>query len=302
MSKRDYYEVLGVSKTADAQEIKRAYRKLAMQYHPDRNKEAGAEEKFKEINEANEVLSDENKRRKYDQYGHAAFEQGGGNSQGFGGFNFEGFEGFGGFEDIFSQFFGGGARGNHPRQGQDYYSEIVISFEESVYGKKLTEKLEKYEGGKTVKKETEISIPAGIQDGQSIALRGFGGQGVNGGPNGDLYIKVRVRPHKHFVREGNDVHLEMPISIIDIINENTIFVPTPYGNEEIKLKDSYSSNDVIRVNGKGFVSLRSGQYGDLIIHLNIYVPQFSHKDKEKLNKVFEDIKDKTHEKWLKDFK
>ena len=137
MAKRDYYEILGVDKNADQSQIKRAFRKQAMIYHPDRNKSPDAEDKFKALNEANEVLSDETKRAQYDQYGHAAFENGG---QGQGG---GGFGGFGGFEDIFSQFFGGGRRSNAPRQGGDHQARVTISFMESVNGKTITEKLEK---------------------------------------------------------------------------------------------------------------------------------------------------------------
>lgn len=226
-TKRDYYEVLGVPKTASEQEIKKAFRKLAMEYHPDRNKNAGAEEKFKEINEAYEVLSDPQKREKYDKFGHSAFDGSqGGFSGGFQGFEEFNFGSFGGFEDIFSSFFGGG-NSNKPRKGQDFQSQIAISFEESLVGKVLNQKLDMYEGDKKVKKDVEIKIPAGIKNGQSIALRGYGGQGRNGGPNGDMFIQVVVHEHKRFVREGNDIHLEMPISAFDIISQKELEVPTP---------------------------------------------------------------------------
>ena len=300
MSKKDYYEILGVSKEATQQEIKKAFRKLAMKYHPDRNKEEGAEEKFKEINEAYEVLSNEDTRSKYDQFGHAAFD--GSQGQGFGGFDFGG--GFGGFSDLndlFSQFFTG-QRSNAPRKGDDYQSEIVISFEESVFGKTITQKLNKFEGDKQIRKEAEIKIPAGIQDGQSIALRGFGGQGYNGGESGDLYIIVRVREHQHFFRRGNDIHLEMPISAFDIMLEKELTVPTPYGNEIVKLHANYTSHTKVRVPEKGFISIRSGQYGDLIIHLKVYMPELSSKDKKIIEQTDKRTKDKTHDKWLKGFK
>jgi len=138
MSKKDYYEILGVTKSATQAEIKKAFRKMAMKYHPDRNKDPEAEEKFKEVNEAHEVLSDENKRAQYDQFGHAAFANGGGGQGGF--------SGFGGFEDlndIFSSFFGGGRANNGPRKGSDLQAQITITFEESVFGKTITEKLDK---------------------------------------------------------------------------------------------------------------------------------------------------------------
>jgi len=138
MKKRDYYEVLGISKNATQQEVKKAFRKMAMKYHPDRNKESDAEEKFKEINEANEVLSDEQKRAQYDQFGHAAFEGGGQGQGGFGGFG-----DFSDLNDIFSSFFGGRRNNNGPRRGSDLQAQITITFEESVFGKTITEHLDK---------------------------------------------------------------------------------------------------------------------------------------------------------------
>lgn len=300
MSKRDYYEILGISKEANQQEIKKAFRKLAMKYHPDRNKEEGAEEKFKEINEAYEVLSNEDARSKYDQFGHAAFD--GSQGQGFGGFDFSG--GFGGFSDLndlFSQFFTG-QRSNSPRKGDDYQSEIVISFEESIFGKTVTQKLNKFEGNDQVRKDAEIKIPAGIQDGQSIALRGFGGQGYNGGESGDLYIVVRVKEHPHYFRRGNDIHLEMPVSAFDIMLEKELTIPTPYGQETIQLHANYTSHTKVRVPEKGFISIRTGQYGDLIIHLKVYVPELGSKDKKVIEQTAKRTKDKTHDKWLKGFK
>lgn len=302
MSKRDYYEVLGVTKNANEQEIKKAFRKLAMKYHPDRNKEEGAEEKFKEINEAYEVLSNPENREKYDRFGHSAFDGSQGGFGGFEGFNFNG--GFGGFSDLndlFSQFFTG-QRSDAPRQGEDYQLELVISFEDSVFGKTTTQKLSKFENGSQVKKETEIKIPAGIQDGQSIALRGFGGQGYNGGENGDLYILVRVREHKHYVRRGNDIHLEMPVSAFAIALQEEVAVPTPYGEEIIKLHEDYTSNTKVKIPGKGFVSIRTGDYGDFIIHLKIYVPKVNHKEIKNIESIRKHSKDKTYEKWLKEFK
>lgn len=303
MSKKDYYEVLGISKTANEQEIKKAFRKLAMKYHPDKNKEQGAEDKFKEINEAYEVLSNPEHREKYDSFGHAAFDGSQGGFGGFEGFNFNG-GGFGGFSDLndlFSQFFTG-QRSDAPRKGEDYQSEIVITFEESIFGKTITQKLNKFENGNHVKKETDIKIPAGIQDGQSIALRGFGGQGYNNGENGDLYIVVRVREHKHYFRRGNDIHLEMPVSALDIALEQEVTVPTPYGETVIQLHSDYTSNTKVRVPQKGFVSLRTGAYGDLILHFNIYVPKISHKYEKDIKAIIKHSKDKTHDKWLKEFK
>ena len=191
MSKKDYYKVLQVSKNAEQQEIKKSFRKLAMQYHPDRNKEAGAEDKFKEINEAYEILSDEDKRSKYDQFGHAAFD----GNQGHGGFG--GFGGFGDFNDIFSSFFGGNRRDpNAPRKGSDMQMRTTISFEESIFGKIIEQSLHKFVNGERKTVETEIKVPSGIENGQQIRLTGFGGKGANNGPNGDLFILISVKSHK----------------------------------------------------------------------------------------------------------
>lgn len=297
MSKRDYYEILGISKNATQAEIKKAFRKLAMQHHPDKNKNHDAEEKFKEINEAYEVLSDKDKRAKYDQFGHSAFNQTGG---------FQGdFSGFGGFEDlndIFSSFFGGGARSNRPRKGSDLHAEISIEFNESIFGKTLHEKLDKWENGHKVKKDAEIKIPAGIGSGMSVLVRGFGDQGFNGGPNGDLYLRVFVKNHKQFYREDNDIHLYMPVSFLDIMNEKDIDVPTPYGEVTIALKEKYKAGTVIKIPGKGFPSVRGGYKGDLKVHLDIYVPKMNAKEKNAVNKATKTVKDKTLLKWLKDFK
>ena len=297
MSKRDYYEILGISKNATKIEIKKAFRKLAMQYHPDRNKEPGSEEKFKEINEAYEVLSNENKRSQYDQFGHSAFNQSGG---------FQGdFSNFGGFEDlndIFSSFFGGGARSNRPRKGEDHHAEISIEFNESIFGKTINEKLDKWENGHKVKKHAEIKIPKGISSGMSVIVRDFGGQGFNGGPNGDLYLRVFVKSHKQYYREDNDIHLYMPISFLDIMNEKDIDVPTPYGEVTIALKEKYKSGTIIKIPGKGFPSVRGHYIGDFKVHLDIYVPKMNTKEKNAINKATKSLKDKTLLKWLKDFK
>lgn len=299
MEKKDYYTILGVSKNATQQEIKKAFRKLAMKYHPDRNKEKGAEDKFKEINLAYEILSDDQKRQQYDQFGHAAFDRNNGAS-GFGGFEgFSSFGDFGDFGDIISSFFGG--RSNRPRQGSDLISGLRITFLESVFGKTINQKLDKWENNKVISKKTEIKIPAGIIDGQSIALNGYGEAGQNGGPNGDLIIKIQVANHRKYYRVNNDIHLNMPISIFDIINEKEIEVPTPYGIQKIKLNEKINSQNTITIPQKGFVSIRSGSYGDFIVNPIIYSPKLNYKEKDSLNQIVAKVKDKTHHKFLKEF-
>ena len=332
--KRDYYEVLGVSKTASQDEIKKAYRSLAKKYHPDLNpNNSEAEEKFKEINEAYETLSDDTKRSQYDQFGHAGPQAFGGGGAGFGG------AGFGGFEDIFSSFFGGGARqnaynSNRPRQGEDIEQTITIDFQESIdgckkqikvtadeecsacggtgaysksdihvcsrcrgsgsvvveqnslfgriqtqaacpkcggKGQEITRKCEKCNGkGRNRKtKEITITIPAGIADGMSMRLEGKGEAGYNGGPNGDLYVTIKVRAHKDFRREGDDIYLEVPISIPQAVLGDNIDVPTPYGNVSLKIPAGTQSHTKFRLKGKGAKNVRSKVNGDqyVIVHL-----------------------------------
>lgn len=346
--KRDYYEVLGVSKTASQDEIKKAYRSLAKKYHPDLNpNDKTAEEKFKEVNEAYETLSDESKRQQYDQFGFA------GNQQGFGGFNggFGGASGFGGFEDIFSSFFGGGRssgrNSNRPRQGDDIEQSIVIDFQESIdgckktiklsvddecsacggtgaYSKKdihvcerchgsgsvvveqnslfgrvqtqttcpkcggrgqeITKKCEKCNGKGRIRKVKDITlnIPAGIADGMSMRLEGKGAAGFNGGPNGDLYVTIKVRPSKDFRREGDDIYLEVPISFYQAALGDNIDVPTPYGSVNLKIPAGTQTGTKFRLRGKGVKNVRGGGMGDQFVIVNVVTPTNLSNEEKKL--------------------
>ena len=371
-SKRDYYEVLGLNKNATIDEIKKSYRSLAKKYHPDINKSADAEEKFKEINEAYEVLSDSDKRARYDQFGHSGLDP---NAGGFGSGNpFEGFAaGFGGVDlgDIFSSFFGGSheranarAFNNKPRKGQTIQSKLKITFIESVLGKTIEQKLTKYEIcphcqgsgaedknseitcdqcqgrgqvnihrrtpfgvvnslsicnkceglGKIIKHKcstckgqryvsknimTKIKIPAGIKNGQEIVVQGFGGPGVNGGPSGDLLIYIIIEPHKYYVREQNNIHVDFLVSFIDIMNSAKVEVPTPYGNEFINLSNDIVSGDILTLKGKGFNIVGTKKYGDLKLHVRIYVPKLSKKEREKVAEILSDVKDHEAKDWIK---
>lgn len=306
--KRDYYEVLGVTKTATESEIKKAYRQLAMKLHPDKNKEENAEEKFKEVQEAYEVLSDANKKAKYDRFGHQAFDQnqgGGGFTQDGFSFNFEGgsFD-FGDIGDIFSSFFGGRGRRdpNAPRKGQDYQQTVVITFEEAVSGTVFKGNFDKYVNGKAIKTPLEITIPAGINDQQTVIAREFGGPGANGGPNGDLYLIVRVKKHKHFIREGYNIHLFIPISVFEFIKEKDIEIPTPYGNEKIRLKHDMNFNEKFIIRGKGMPTMRGHMKGDLIINFMAYIPSVSSAEKKSLIETMDKINDDKYIKFMKDFK
>lgn len=295
-NKRDYYEVLGISKSATQQEIKRAFRKKAMKYHPDRNKDFDAEDKFKEINEAYEVLHDSDKREKYDRFGHSAFQQGG--AGGFGGFDFGGFN----FNDIFNEFFGGGQRPNGPMKGDDYQMQVHISFMDSIHGKTLREKLEKYQDGFKVKKDVEVEIPAGIRNGMSVRVPGFGGVGSHGGAEGDLYIKVIINEHKLFKRDGFDIHVEMPVTFYDIISEKQVNIPTPYGSVETKLNKRMDSNTIITIPKKGVKALRNNYYGNLVVHLKMVMPKLSMREEAHIKEMAKKTKDHTNEKWHKRFK
>ena len=359
-NKRDYYEVLGLTKGASDAEIKSAYRKLAKKYHPDLNKEPGAEEKFKEVQEAYDVLGDKDKKAKYDQFGFAAFDQNGGAS----GFNGD-FSGFSGFQDvdlgdIFGSFFGGGRRSNRasngPIKGNDTYMSIRINFMDAVNGKKITlpinfdQPCEKCGGtgaetpsdvvtcprcngtgyvrqrtqtifgtmeqqaacpecngsGKTIKnkcssckgagyKKTKVdinvNIPAGINDGQQIRVAGKGERGINGGPNGDLYIEVRVAPDtsNFFKREGNDVHCELTMGIVDACLGAKIDIPTVSGTVEMEIPAGTQSGATLRLKGKGIKDLRSSSYGDQYIHIKVETPKSLTKEQIELLKKFNDI-------------
>ena len=351
--KRDYYEVLGVSKTATEDEIKKAYRSLAKKYHPDLNPDnKEAEEKFKEVNEAYETLSDPTKRSQYDQFGHAGPQQGFGG--GFGG----GFDGFGGINDIFEAFFGGGRRSGgpntstRPRQGDDLEQTVTIDFMESINGCKreikinvedecsscggsgaysrkdinvcsrchgrgsviieqnsifgrvqsqtacpkcggkgqeITRKCETCGGKGRVRKNKDITItiPAGVSDGMSMRLEGKGAAGYNGGPNGDLYVHVRVKKHEDFQREGDDIYLEIPISITQAVLGDSIEVPTVYGNVTLKIPAGTQSHTKFRLRGKGAKNVRSKINGDQYVTVKIEIPTSLNSEEKS---IFEQLK------------
>lgn len=365
MSKRDYYEVLGVSKTATQDELKKAYRKLARKYHPDLNKDnEEAAEKFKECNEAYSVLSDDQKRAQYDQFGHAAFENGGmGGGGGFGGAG--GFGGFGGsgMEDIFDMFFGGqGGRGGSraksgPQRGADLRFDLEISFEEAAFGlekeinlyrdetcdhchgegaepgskvetcpecngsgyvrftqntmfgqmvnerpcsrckgegKIISEPCKECRGKGTVKrnKKLKVKIPAGVDNGSRLRVSGEGEAGAKGGPSGDLYVYLYVKPHKFFERDGTTVLCEVPINIVQATLGADIKVPTLDGQVTMKVPEGTQPGKVLRLKGKGIPSLRGGNRGDQLVRIKVVVPtKLSDKQKDALRKFADISKD-----------
>ncbi len=360
--KRDYYEVLGLDKSADDAAIKKAYRSLAKKYHPDLNPgDKTAEENFKEVNEAYAILSDPEQKAKYDQYGHAAFDP---TSGGFGGGGFGGFGDFGDIGDIFSSMFGGGFGGfgggssrrrNAPVQGDDIGVHITISFEEAAFGtkKEITynriqkcpdcegkgaakgtspETCTKCQGSgqmrvtqrmggmafqttttctgcngkgtiiKTpctncngkgmikVSKKLEVNIPAGIDDGERIALRGQGCDGRNGGATGDLILSVNVKKHSIFERDGYDIYCEVPITVFEATLGAEIDVPTLEGKVKFKIPEGTQPGTRFTLKQKGITMINSQRKGDLYFDVNVEIPKnLSEKQKDRLRSFAEEI-------------
>lgn len=353
--KRDYYEVLGLKKGADEAAIKKAYRSLAKKYHPDMNPgDTQAEAKFKEVNEAYDVLSDPDKRAKYDQYGHAAFDPSMGGGAGFGGFS-----DFGDISDIFSSFFGGGfggsssSRRNGPVRGEDIGVRINISFEEAAFGvkrdityarvqkcpdcngsgsaagsspetcpdcggsgqKRVTQRLggmafqstttcERCKGtGRIVKnpcsncrgtgyirinRKLSVSIPAGIDDGERVALRGEGNAGRNGGSAGDLILIVSIRPHAFFEREGNNIYCEVPVTVADATLGAEIDIPTLEGTQKYTIPEGTQPGASFTLKGKGIPYVNSSRRGDLIFSVNVEIPKSLNEKQKEAMRAFAD--------------
>ncbi len=370
--KRDYYEVLGVDKSVNDDDLKKAYRKAAKKYHPDLHPgDKEAEKKFKEVNEAYEVLSDKEKRARYDQFGHAGvdpnFGAGGGGGS-YGGSGFSGFGDFGDLGDIFGSFFGGGFGGgrqrdpNAPRRGNDATSAVNLSFEEAAKGCKKTVKVTKIDnctdcGGTGCEKGTSskscpvchgsgrvntvqrtpfgqmqtqtvcnnchgsgkiidhpchtcagkgrirhtvektVEIPAGIDDGQVLSVRGGGDAGVNGGPSGDLRVSVNVRPHPIFERDGFDVYCEIPITFTEAALGAEITVPTLDGKVKFQIHEGTQPGDEFKLRGKGIQRLNYIGRGDQYVKITVEVPKdLSKEQKQKLKEFASTSTDKNYKK------
>lgn len=308
MSKKDFYSTLGVSRSASPEEIKKAYRKLAMQYHPDKNPgDKKSEEKFKELSEAYEVLSDTKKREMYDQFGHASTQQGfgaGGPFGGAGGFG----GGFGGagagaaggdpFQDIFGDVFGdifGGARGPgggaHSRarrqtKGADLRYTLNVSFEEAALG---TEKVISFMRQRSNKEESaklSVNVPAGVKEGQRLKLSGEGDSPGSAAQAGDLYVIVSVQDHPLFKRNEHDVTLDLPVTYIDAILGTNIEVPTLTGKAMIRIPPGTHTGQTFRLKGKGFPKLGGFGSGDMLVKILVDTPQnMSSKHKELIEEL-----------------
>ncbi|QUH27363.1 molecular chaperone DnaJ [Serpentinicella alkaliphila] len=359
VSKRDYYEVLGVDKGSSPEDIKRAYRKLAMKYHPDKNPgDASAEAKFKEVSEAYEVLSSPDKKQRYDQFGHAGM-----NGQG----GFEGFGGGAGFEDIFGDIFdmfgggGFGRRNRGPQKGADVKYETTITFEEAAFGTETTIQFHKDEtcdtcdgtgakpgtsvktctdcngsgevrfvqrtplgqivnvrpctkchgSGKQVEvpcstcrgkgverklKKVKVKIPAGVDNGSVISLRGEGEPGLKGGPHGDLYVVIRVMDHNLFEREGYNVYCEIPITFAQAALGDELEVPTLEGKVKYKIPEGTQSGTVFRLRGRGIVHPKGHGKGDQFVKVVVEVPKkLSERQKDIIRQFAAESGEDVHE-------
>ena len=360
--KKDYYEILGVSKTASDDEIKSAFRKLAKKYHPDVCKEPDAAEKFKEAQEAYAVLSDESKRRQYDQYGHSAFE-----NNGAGGYDFSGFD----FSDIFSDLFGGGFSGfsnfggrqTRATKGRDTLKRINLTFLEAVNGCKKDIELDTYStcstchgkggigestcsrchgtgtvqteqrtmfgtfatrttcpecrgmgvsydkkctncggDGKIKERKTlEINVPAGVDDGNRLRISGKGEAGNNGGPNGDIYIEFSVKEHPLFRRDGNDIYLELPLTIPESVLGCKKEVPTLYGTVKLTIPEGTVSGDKLKIKDKGVADVDTKRKGNMYVILKVATPTKLSRDEKKLYQQLYDIDNRDLIKHFRDY-
>ena len=318
-SKRDYYEVLGVKKSASKDEIKRAYRNLAKKYHPDRNPDnPKAVEAFKEVQEAYSVLRDDDKRAEYDQFGRAGvgqvhtgpggqrvYEWGGGSSINMddledlmsafgGGVGRGGTRSGGGHASIFDQIFGGGGRGKQrvrqpppqrPQRGADQEQPVNLSFDQAIHGTTLSITRRRPDTGTS--EDIDITIPPGVEDGQRIRIKGKGQPGRRGGPTGDLFLVCRVGAHPYFNRLGSDLHLDLPISVVEATLGTTLEIPTLDGMVDLTIPAGVPSGSKLRLAGRGGPK-RDGGMGDLFVTIRI-VPSKSLSDDTRA--LYEQIKE-----------
>lgn len=292
MAKEDYYSLLNVSRSASEDEIKKSYRKLALKYHPDKNpNDKAAEDMFKKVSEAYDVLSDKKKRQMYDQFGHAGAQPGFG--QGPGGQNpFEGFGPFAGgygagqkayttetahdiFNEFFGDIFGGGRRRSEPRpqKGADLRYTLSLSFEEAANGCDKPIRFIRQRNGKEDTASLSIKVPAGVKEGQRLKLKGEGDSGSHGGTPGDLFVVINLIQHPLFRRINNGITMELPLSFVDAIRGTEVEVPTLTGKAKLKIPPGTQSGQVFRLKAKGFPGLGKTQTGDMLVKVVIDVPK-----------------------------
>jgi molecular chaperone DnaJ len=371
VAKRDYYEILRVSRDASPQEIKKAYRRLAIKHHPDRNPDSSkeAEEKFKEVSEAYKILSDPEKRQIYDQYGHAGLEAEVGAGAGFGGFDFDPFkifeevfgrESFGG--DIFGDFFGRRARTREAQPGSDLHYTMEISFEEAAFGTEKEIRVGRFEpcsscAGTGIKPGSEpetcptckgtgyvsvsqsffsvsrtctqcqgrgtiirdpcrqcrgtgrirtsrkikVKIPAGIDHGAHLRLGGQGEAGLHGGPLGDLYVSLRVKPHPIFERDGNNIICEVPINFVQAALGGKVSVPTLNGKVRLTIPPGTQTNKIFRLRGRGVPYLHSSSRGDQLVKVVVETPVSLSEEQKELLRKFDELRQGDGQPRMKDF-
>ena len=306
--KKDYYEVLGVSRNAPDAEIKKAYRKLAMKYHPDKNPgNKHAEDRFKEVSEAYDVLRDSEKRKMYDQFGHMGAHAGAGasgaggfqgNPFGGGGFDFEGFrqqQGFGGFgqqsnphdlfNEIFGDIFGGGAahkRGPQKQKGADLRYTVNLGFEEAANGCEKTINFIRKRQLKDDHARISVTIPAGVKDGQRLKLRGEGDTPASGGEAGDLFVVINLQKHPLFERDGQNILMELPISFVDAIMGVSVEIPTLTGKAKLNIQPGTNSGRILRLKNKGFPKIGNQNAGDMLVKVIVDIPKNLNKEQLKL--------------------
>lgn len=302
MSKKDFYTLLGVSRNASAEDIKKSYRKLALKYHPDKNPgDKSAEEKFKEISEAYDVLSDSKKREMYDTFGHAGAQQGfgggaGGPFGGGGGFRRQSSsEGGDPFQDIFGDMFGdifgqaragaGGARSRRPQRGADLRYTLNVTFEEAATGIEKVISFVRQKSGKEESAKLSVNVPAGVKEGQRLKLSGEGDT-ANGGSSGDLYVIISIQEHALFKRSESDVLLDLPIAYTDAILGTNIEVPTLTGKAMIRIPPGTHSGQTFRLKGKGFPKIGGFGSGDMLVKILVDTPSsLSSKQKELMEEL-----------------
>lgn len=311
MAGKDYYAALGVGKTATEKEIKKAYRRLARKYHPDVNPgDKGAEEKFKLISEANDVLSNPEKRKLYDEFGEEALRAGfdpeqaraysrwqqyggfgrkaGGQGRYYNDFSFEGDRvRYSGLDDVFKDLFGGAPRGatfgqRGPTRGADVESSLEVDFLTAIRGDtaRVTIQRGPAADGRMQTETIDVDVPAGVDDGSRIRLSGKGEPGAEGGPPGDLIIRIQVRPHSVFKRDGNNLRMEVPVTVKEAMEGAEILVPTLTGQVHLKVPAGIKSGQVLRLKGKGVTNLKTKHVGDMLVAVKVEVP--STRDAEAL--------------------